>query len=105
MPTRSLLGRKKREYRWFVEPVDGGYTNQVIAQIVSEENLHMDKLCNDWVRRNLWEVPRRIIDMLECNMALRFKVFVQCGGGAVREWAFRSKRKKDEIRAHLNLRR
>lgn len=98
MPTRYLLEKKRREYRWFVEPMDS-HTNQVIAQIVCEENLHMDKLCGDGERRNLWEMPHKIVQMLEGERSLRFGVFVQRGGGAIRKWRFHPRVRRQRKRS------
>lgn len=84
--------KRERQYRWFVEPLDGGFTNQVIARRVSEENFYIDKLCGDGAKRNLWEVSRLVVRELEQNHDLRFNVFVQEGDGVLRRWPFHPKK-------------
>lgn len=44
--------KQKREYVWFVEPMDSN-TNMVIAQELSEENFGRVK-CEDEKKHNLW---------------------------------------------------
>jgi len=70
---------------WFIEPSDA-QTNEIIAQEVSEENLHRDKLCKDGEKRNLWECSwdfvKKIIGSAE-DMGAQFKVFRKIDEGEI----------------------
>jgi hypothetical protein len=84
---------KKNEYFWYVEPLDS-YTNQAISRLVSDENFQERVPNGGAVLENVWRCPRKIVTNFEKSrrqLGLKFHVYVQRGGGKIRQWIFGKK--------------
>jgi len=81
---------KKRDYKWFVEPLDS-HTNGVISNEVPEENFSHGVICEDGKPHNLWECSFQVVSALmrsQRNLNLQFKIFNREGKGKIRECTF-----------------
>lgn len=69
--------------RWFVEPLDCGFTNEVIARYIPGENYKQVD------GKHLWECPYAFIEQLKASRSrwgVKFKIFKQEGGGKMRKF-------------------
>jgi len=86
---------KKREYTWYVEPLDS-HTNLAVSMQLSEENFGQF-VCADQERHNLWRC-----DLLEAvafwrskiSAGLTLNVYNQEGNGQIRLCNFLMPKKK-----------
>ena len=82
-----------RKTRWFIEPTDCGFTNEVIARYIPSENYKQAG------KRHLWECSYAFIEQLKASRVswgAKFKIFTQEGQGEIREFdekIFSKKRK------------
>ena len=87
---------KKKEYTWYVEPLDSN-TNQAIAELVDAEDF-----CS---KSHLWRCDIGIVLALKRSMKslnLKFKLYNQQGKGQVREiplFVLEGKKKRKKIKA------
>ncbi len=97
------MAEKKRKYTWYIEPLDT-HTNAIIAgEIDSETNFYRQRLCDDFTKRNLWQVTAKfakIMDKSRSEKNLDFHILVQEGNGQIRLWnlAFQKKFKRVKIK-------
>ncbi len=85
----------KREYAWFLEPLDS-HTNKVFSLQIPLDSFSK-VLCGDGKIHNLWPCsPEKVSAFFRSreDLALRFKIFCREGHGKVRDGAFLFKRKK-----------
>lgn len=86
----------KRQYTWYVRPLDAGHTNEAIIRILdalalTEESLNQAKICEDGERFNVLQIPREIVSYLlksRDELNLNFKLYIQEGkvrDGKIRE--------------------
>ena len=86
-------------YVWYLEPLDV-MTNELIGKNLPEENAHENILCEDGVRRNLWECEyaftRRFASFNTGGKSVvKFKVFSRNGPrGKIRRWVFEKPNQK-----------
>ena len=88
----------KKEYRWFVEPLDS-LTNGILAMELPEENTQKRVLCSNGYH-DLWECPWSFVAKLRRSrkdLKLKFKVFNQKGNGKIRESLFLRKRRRRRV--------
>lgn len=81
---------------WFVEPRDP-LTNKVIAEFLSETEIHRDVMCGDGISRDLWDCDYRFTGRLLATtewLKLKFWVFRRKGGGKIERWQFAPKHKQ-----------
>lgn len=67
----------KREYIWFVEPLDSD-TNEVISQQPTENNFNSGIVCADGQRHNLWTCSYQLATSLtksKKSLDLHFKIW------------------------------
>ncbi|OGF87641.1 hypothetical protein A3B19_02500 [Candidatus Giovannonibacteria bacterium RIFCSPLOWO2_01_FULL_46_32] len=87
--------------RWFVEPLDCGFTNEVIARYIPGENYQQAG------EKHLWECPYAFIEQLKASRSswgVKFKIFKQEGGGKIREFDERIFSKKRVLARKINER-
>lgn len=82
--------------KWYVEALTA-HTNEVIATDLPTENAHKNVLCQDSMKRDLWECKHPFISKLlknETALHLEFKVFYRVGEyGPIKPWPFLRKRR------------
>ena len=81
---------KKVQTVWYVEPLDPT-TNKVIAEFLTETEIHHGVVCKDKRPHNLWDCDYRFIGRLIAatgQLSLKFKLFRRRGGGQIEEWRF-----------------
>ena len=95
-------------YKWFIEPMDCCFTNEVIARYIPSENYKQVG------KKHLWECPYSFIERLKASRTswgVKFKIFKQEGQGKIREFDEKifskkrvlAKRIKEELtRKHLS---
>ena len=84
---------RQRHYTWYLEPInDDAHTNKVFASELNEKEACRGMLCQDGQKRNLWRCDYNAVGIMRQNreqLNLRFRVFVQEGGGKIREFSFK----------------
>jgi len=90
----------KRQYTWFLYPLDG-HTNEAISQRLGEENIQSDQLCEDGVKRNIWQCENYslVAEMLRNKIqgSFKFDIYKREGKhGKIKQWKFSSKKKKNK---------
>ncbi|PIT93463.1 hypothetical protein COU00_04085 [Candidatus Falkowbacteria bacterium CG10_big_fil_rev_8_21_14_0_10_43_11] len=63
---------------------------------LAKENFEKQAPSGETAIENIWRCPRRVITSLENSrrqLGLKFRVYVQAGGGKIREWIFKKKKK------------
>ncbi len=84
MKKRSI----KKHLRFFIDPDKA--TNDIIARLIDQGidiSWHEGKLCSDGKKRNLYGVPKDVLDRIDVIRkpdALSYGVFQQLGNGAIR---------------------
>ncbi len=90
----------KREYIWFVEPLNSD-TNKVIAQQLAESNFNSEIVCADRKRHNLWTCPNQFaMSLVESkgSFNLHFKIWGKQGcHGKIRDKTFLFSKKWKKI--------
>ena len=87
---------RKREYVWFIEPLDSA-TNEVLSREIRGERFCREAICEDGKKRNLWVCSWSFVSAFKKSksaLALKFKVFNCCSGGKIREFKFPYLRKR-----------
>lgn len=88
--------KEKREYIWFVEPLDSN-TNMTIAQQLPEENFGRVK-CEDEKKHNLWRCSVDFVLFLQKSkesLDLDFRIYnKERTQGKIRNCAFLFERRK-----------
>jgi len=89
----SEAEERQRHYTWYIEPINNdAYTNKICTSELDEQNACREMLCEDGKRRNLWRCDYQTVGIMRQNrqqLNLRFRVFVQEGGGKIREFSFK----------------
>jgi hypothetical protein len=87
---------KPETHFWFIEPKDV-FTNELLGKNLPEEHMHEDMLCEDGVKRNLWECTHLFLGIFATfntpsRVVAKYAVFHREGlNGKVREWTFENK--------------
>lgn len=79
----------EKKYTWYIEALDGGYTNEVLSRELPDTNCLRDKMCADGVKRNLWQCDYKFVAKMKRgkkSLKVNFAVFVQEGNGQIRIW-------------------
>jgi len=80
------------DYKWYVEPMDAGFTNECISDEANERPIGMiifqrDIVCEDGNPHDLWRCPRSFIaEIKKSQHPLHFVEWVQKGNGKIRRW-------------------
>ncbi|MDO8482580.1 MAG: hypothetical protein Q7S86_02045 [bacterium] len=88
----------KVQTTWFVEPLDAT-TNRVIAEFLTETEIHHDIKCADKKSHDLWDCNYRFIGRLIAvtgQLDLKFRLFRRKGQGQIEKWQFVRKRKRSQ---------
>ncbi len=78
----------KREYMWFIEPLDSN-TNKVLSGELTMFGRKV--LCEDGEKHNLWNCSWDFVSSFKKSRSdknLKFNVFNRCGKGQIREFKF-----------------
>ncbi len=85
----------KRVYVWFVEPLDGSNTNNVLRRELTMFGRKVP--CGDGKKHDLWNCSWDfVLKLKKCksDLGLDFKIFNRCGNGQIREFKFPYLRKR-----------
>ncbi len=97
---------KARITFWFVHPLDSS-TNRVLAEYLNRDNAREGVLCEDKMKRDMWECSHEQLARLENSantLHIRFRMFVQRGRyGKVRQWLFSRKTKARPVRSRATV--
>ena len=100
MGTNKKSGEKN--YRWYVEPRDGGHTNSVLAAELGSFSECAERNFWDGERRKAWEAPDyNFVANLQKGKReqnLDFLVYVQEDNGKLRPWPFDAAKRKHKPR-------
>ena len=79
----------KKNYTWYIEPLDGGHTNEVLSRELPDTNFLRDKICADGEKRNLWQCDYKFVSKMingQESLKVKFAILVQEGDGKIRLW-------------------